>query len=343
MHEELLSILKTLGPFYYLPNPGNLGDLLIAEATRKFFRKNNLVFFPYDEDSLPDRYRLVYGGGGRLVPLWCSHMDELVELFTGSRVEECVLLPQSIRDVDALMGKFDGRHHIFCRDLASFEYCKAAAPDARCYLADDMAFEYEPREALREILGVEGFASRNRSTSHADPSLIRQMHRGIKGASVYHEISGRMASIAFLFRRDTEKLSQYGTEASFDLSGVIPYTKAGETACNSEIMAQFSLALKQVDIVVSDRLHVCIMAYLSGLEVYMLDNSYGKLSGVYQLSMADSPRVHMLPCARLTPELEAAWRRLNAPWKVFFRRCRNVFRGLYRRGRAVVSRLCRCV
>lgn len=35
--ETLLKVLRELGPFYYMENHGNMGDLLIGEGTRQFF------------------------------------------------------------------------------------------------------------------------------------------------------------------------------------------------------------------------------------------------------------------------------------------------------------------
>jgi len=56
-------------------------------------------------------------------------------------------------------------------------------------------------------------------------------------------------------------------------------------------------AVDSVDVVISDRLHVCIAGALMGKQVYMLDNSYGKLSNVYEYSMKDNPNVHF--CAKM--------------------------------------------
>ena len=39
---QLLSELKKLGKFSYMPNSGNIGDMLIASATMKWFDENGL-------------------------------------------------------------------------------------------------------------------------------------------------------------------------------------------------------------------------------------------------------------------------------------------------------------
>ena len=38
----LLNVLKKAGRFTYIPNPGNLGDMLIGAATLQFFAHNGL-------------------------------------------------------------------------------------------------------------------------------------------------------------------------------------------------------------------------------------------------------------------------------------------------------------
>lgn len=339
MHEALINHLKGLGRFYYYPNPGNLGDLLIAEATRQFFRRHGIDFQEYDESLLPERYCLVFGGGGRLVPLWSPDQEELAEFFTNPRIVECVILPHSIRGLDLLMARLDQRHHLYCRDQQTFEYCKKAAPHCHCYLSDDMAFEFRAEELPETQLSSITPTSEEelRMAQLIKRGFFRKMRAGVCRASATMQRQGKRCRVAFLLRHDAEKAVRYHSSGSFDLSAVIPYTKARQMAYNAEILRQFSAALKQADIIVSDRLHVCIMAFLSGLEVYMLDNSYGKLSGVYRLSMSDDPRVHLLAHAELTPELRAAWDRLNAPGRVLIRRCQTALFSALKRCRTVLG------
>ena len=48
------------------------------------------------------------------------------------------------------------------------------------------------------------------------------------------------------------------------------------------------------DIIVTDRLHVGISSRLLGKEVFLFDNSYGKVSGVYEYSLKRCSRVHFV-------------------------------------------------
>jgi hypothetical protein len=56
----------------------------------------------------------------------------------------------------------------------------------------------------------------------------------------------------------------------------------------------FISTLNNFEVVVTDRLHIGIASALLKKEVYLLDNSYGKVSGVYKRSMADYDNVKMI-------------------------------------------------
>ena len=113
----------------------------------------------------------------------------------------------------------------------------------------------------------------------------------------------------YLFISNTlrgEAAEMAGRSVAWDTSG-------RKMRYNGNMLLAFADAVRQVDAVVTDRLHVAIMCWKAGVEVYMLDNSYHKLSGVYRKSLSNEPSVHLLATGRFTPELERAWKRLNSP------------------------------
>lgn len=96
------SLLQTDLPFYYFPNNGNLGDLLIAEATRCYFRALRLKWNEYDPDYPPpasEKITLVYGGGGRFTPHWPG-LENIIKHLTAPNVTRCIILPHSYTEVD---------------------------------------------------------------------------------------------------------------------------------------------------------------------------------------------------------------------------------------------------
>lgn len=350
MPEQLIRRLKYLGPFYFFGNPGNLGDLLIAEATRQFFRRHDIPYMEYDPSNLPDEYNLVYGGGGRFVSYWAD-VDECIELLTDPRIKNCIVLPHSFRDVDRLVSRFDERHTLYCRDKLSYDYLKEKAPRSAVLLLADMALQFNPDE-LTPLRVPALLSPEERDIAEAiEMGLFRRMCKGVYRASVKGRGKMKGKRVAFLLRADKEKSSELDASVSFDIA-VVWGTTGRETAYSAELLRQYMKALCQVDVVVSDRLHVCIMAYICGLEVYMVDNIYGKLSGVYDLALKDCAQCHLLRDGVLPADLKEAWERISAAMR------RRQKRGLRRRrrkemmkrwgarlkemGRAILRNLFRC-
>ena len=310
----IAEVLEDLKSFVYYSQEGNLGDLLIAEATRQLFSKLKIQHTIFQEGKLPEQYALVHSGGGRFIPLWCD-IDEAIQQLCNKNITRCVILPSSFSNVDRLLENFDERHTIFCRDPYSYEYCKSKCPKSEVYCADDMAFGLR----LIDLRPVPTTDADNYCVTDDEietlnaikGGMLTHLHDGIIRASVKTRINDDEKNVAFLFRIDKEKNSGYKTDFSYDAS-LAWHTTGSNMMFNANLLRQFSHALKNVDVVVSDRLHVCIMAYLSGREVYMIDNNYRKVRGVYELTLKNEPTVHLLEDGKLTPELESAWELLGA-------------------------------
>lgn len=59
------------------------------------------------------------------------------------------------------------------------------------------------------------------------------------------------------------------------------------------LVSQFLNALSRIDILITDRLHATIAATLLGRNVVMIDNNYGKLSGVWEQSLQQFSNCHL--------------------------------------------------
>ncbi len=93
-------------------------------------------------------------------------------------------------------------------------------------------------------------------------------------------------------RRDQEQQQTdiKGNLKSLDLS------RLGGSSCrwhdfNMLGVTHYLEAVDRADTIITDRLHISIAAAMLGKHVVMLDNSYGKLSGVYNQSMTDLPNI----------------------------------------------------
>lgn len=318
--EYLEQTLRELGEFYYWPNHGNVGDLLIAEATRQYFQRKRLSWRPYDPHNPPEgEYALVYGGGGRFSEHWGGPVGGIAPLIA-KNVKQCVILPHSFYRVDKELARFDARHILFCREQLSYNYVCSVVRGARVWLADDMALQYEVSDC--NSCRPENLDNRpaGEDTETQEKWLAgmgaERMQIMVKRAMVISSATKR--KIAFLLRTDAEKNGRLVSLLSYDISAEWNGNCA-ETKHSGRLVASFAKALEQADVVVTDRLHVAVMSMLLGKVVYMLDNDYGKLSAVYAQSMKELSNVHLLLSGDIWPEeILAAWKKLNSPWRVWY-------------------------
>ena len=313
-------ILKEANNVYYWPNNGNLGDLLIAEATRQYFRRNQILWSEYNPDNPPVNVdiTLVYGGGGRFTSHWGGIEMHLSHL-THQRVKKGIILPHSFYEVDSFIRELDERHTIICREHRSFDYCCSLAPKARIMLGDDMGLQLSIAD-LPELQNVPALSLSSNEEEQQQKHLLTQgwaknTIKGVCNSTISSTIDGKTERIAFLLRTDKEKSSVLSSPLSYDISRTWD-ASCRETAYNAYFMRVFAEALSYPSVIVTDRLHVGIMAFHCGKEVYLLDNDYGKLSGVYHQTLADKSNVHLLADGKLTDELHMAWKKFNSPLRV---------------------------
>lgn len=337
--------LKELSPFVYLPNVGNLGDLLIAEGARQLFARLGVEYTEYDADNLPERFNLVFAGGARLTAAWNedgAYVDKLLD----SRVMRGVVLPHSINGIDSSISRFDERFLLCCRDERSAEYCSAHNDKAEIVVAQDLAVELQlPSVALdrwktENCLNLSGDALTTYRALRR--GLFDGMQRSVKRASVWAEVEGRRCRVAFLLRRDKERATAYFAPHTYDISAAW-HTEGGSMCFNEDLLSGLAAAMRCADVVVTDRLHAAIAAFHAGCEVYMIDNSYKKLSGVYRLSFANQARMHLAESGTLPPDLQRAWVAFDTPCRRFRanlnQRCSILVRKLRGAVRPLVRRL----
>lgn len=316
----MIELLKELNKIYYWPNNGNLGDLLIAEATRQFFRRNHIIWEEYNPSCPPDEGNiiLVYGGGGRFTSHW-GGIDLHLAHLTHPRVKMGIILPHSFFEVDFFLKGLDERHVIICREQRSYDYCRSLVTKATVMLDDDMGLQLAIRElpSLKPIPEMQDITNKE---EHSQYELLKhgwhkKVLKGVRQSTVSTHVNGQRKKVAFLLRTDKEKTATLNSPLSYDISRAWD-SSCRETAFNSYFIQVFAAALSFPDVVVTDRLHVAIMAHLCGKEVYLLDNDYGKLSGVYNQSLSGEKNVHLLPDSKLQDYLLEAWNKLNNPIKI---------------------------
>lgn len=297
----LVEALGSAGHVAYLPNPGNIGDELIALSTMDLMERLGVDYEVYSENAgYPQGTTLVYGGGGLLAGGW--DYAPFMELVLHPRWERIVILPHSLRGCDDLLQRMDARFTVFCRERASLEYCRARNDAARFELAHDMALytdtaaqpqleellRLHPRPGIFSRLAERLFAKEGATARlcHFYRKTHDRMNRHLR-ERLYRGAGG--ARLAFFMRTDGEAAP--GMAAALPRgAAAMDIARYGGGNCRLRHLNRLGVlqmwhCMRQADIIVTDRLHVGISAALLGLPCILADNSYGKISGVYGQSL----------------------------------------------------------
>lgn len=261
----LLNELKSLGKFSYMPNSGNMGDMLIASATMSWFDEQGLQWERTKENEQPDYF--VYGGGGAWLDEWIEYLKPTMDIMC--QAKKVVILPSSFNNVPEFVSILDERFVVFCREKKSYDYLIGQNTKAKIILDHDMALRM------------------NDKISKKLKAPNKQLEKYFKKLK---ENCLNLSENVRLFRKDTETAGHYDTD--LDLSDTFGWFSQFEPRENIDFAANVMVnTLYHFKTVKTDRLHVGIAAALSGVQVELYDNSYGKLSGVYNQSLRFLPNV----------------------------------------------------
>lgn len=320
--DALHDCLNNLGHFIYYPNPGNLGDGLIAASTVSLFERMGLSYELYDERKHKhESFTLVYGGGGACVPEW-GYLPQLQRVFSLPGLVRCIILPNSMRECFGVIELMDDRFTVFCRESRSLAYCLGINKRALFLPADDMAFYFSP--LLMRPLDL--FLARHPRPSFVGFCLAKYFGFRKKPvlslAKFYRKTYDRMRRhlkqhvqflpdgrrYAWFLRRDQERNPIIRDR--LPKIGLMDIARYGGGDCrwhdlNMMDVSLFLEAIDSADVVITDRLHVGIAAAMLEKEVFLLDNSYGKIAGVYEYSMQQLLHVHFChSCEELQDRLQ---------------------------------------
>lgn len=314
MNPEIDAVLKGLGHFSFCPNTGNLGDFLIAQGEYKLFEKQHYDYEIYNRTRIgdPDQpENFVYGGGGVFVSYW--NYKPFLNVFKNKQVKKIVILPASFHECDDLVACLDERFTIFCREQNSYHYLKSAKTRATIYLADDMALGLTDQTLKQNLTAI---GSESAQAFLADNDFKRKMKLIYSELYVpYQRVVNKMKplldpsdgmKIGYFLRTDDEASkdqTKIRIDKTFDLS-VCAAGVCSDIAMVNILSKLFLSAVNTVDVVVTDRLHVAISGAILGKPVLMIDNSYKKLSGVYENSMRRFPAVRLVTTDELPEALQ---------------------------------------
>lgn len=295
--------LENIQKFYFIPNHGNLGDVVIAEAEYQLFKQYRIkyeILDIFDQNFIvpEDKFNLVYGGGGIFVKYW--NYQHILDIFKSKNLQKCIILPSSFYECNDLLEALDERFVVFCREEKSYNYCKSINRKSKFIMANDMAFSLSTDNFYNydeQICKEKSDALKNSEivtiSSEIIPSIVYTRNRIVDELNRKTVILQNGVRIGYFLRNDIEKNIDEAFEHSIDLSA-ITNSSCTDPAAVKLLSGLFIEAVNSVDVVLTDRLHIGICAALTGKEVYLFDNSYGKVSGVYKYSLKNLENVCLL-------------------------------------------------
>ncbi len=311
-NSNLVSELTKLGSFDYHANGGNLGDFLIAQSEYKLFEKLQLNYRIYKRtDTIEVQPNLVIGGGGGFVSYW--NYQTLFPLLSNKNIKNILILPSSFFECDDLINIIDERFTIFCREQYSYDYLTSKNTKAKIYTASDMATLLTIDNLHQNLLAVspEKIIKERSITDQIYTEMYnyyRLLYNTLKRALSNIKTNTNGLKVGYFLRKDKECLlnwEQYKINSIIDLS-TCAYGTCEDEAMTNILIKLFLSAIEKVDIVVTDRLHVGIAALLLNKKVYWGDNSYRKISGVYNFSYKNNPNAKLVTPQELEQELKSA-------------------------------------
>ena len=257
--------------YIYRPNGGNLGDFVISSCEHDYFSSIGLDYTTINKSNKPELFsrpfHLIYGGGGGWVNLYAGIKQIAEEYFQNRNLKSCIILPSTFHNVDNIVQMFDERFVVMCRDKRSYDYCTSINKRARFILHDDMAFGIVPGN----------YNSVSLQTSYTENMIKNKLKQ-----------YGNNFDTGFMLRTDSERTNVKLNELNFDLSSL--NSRFGETLDKKMVdegTTLFLATINKFNTIVTNRLHVGIIAAVLGKNVRLYDNSYGKVRAVFEYSMKD--------------------------------------------------------
>lgn len=305
LQSTLQKFITTDYVFLDLPYYANVGDVLIWEATLQLLKKvkhrclYSCSVETYRKPKIGQDVILLFSGGGNFGDLWEKHQPfrhRVMEDFPNNPV---VQLPQSVWFEDEENLKRDVQYYkkhrasvtICTRDQQSFSIIQSNYSNVQPLLLPDLVLALDidkvlKRNRIKKFQG-EGTLYFKRDDKefaggHIDILFDREgdwpcRSYDIKWVRKYNDLMNRLERMNVpkkIQLKITDLYYRYLIKDAYLRNGI-----------------RFIMPYREV---YATRLHAAILAWLLGKRVYLMDNTYHKCSGVYDLWMKDFENISLV-------------------------------------------------
>ena len=253
-------------------------------------------FRTYDGRCFSDDTIILFHGGGNFGDLWTQYREYRNEIISRHPNNKILIMPQSVSYQSESALKEDVQVYKKCknltictRDTRSYDILKQHFHN-EILLIPDMAFcmniEKNVDNGCNNILFIKRkdkeFAQNSTYASVPLEAEIREWPTFEK-LTIPHKIAGKTNALLYYLHYPLGKSRCFHLIDKIWQRFVLPY--------NIETGINF---INQYKFIYSTRLHGAILAILLGKEVYLLDNSYGKISSFYDTWLYDLDTAHFI-------------------------------------------------
>jgi len=274
------SLQSRLGAFsgrtvFFFPTPGNAGDALIQAATYNLFNRLDIRFNIMGSDLDVSGQSVIIGGGGNFVPTYNAVKRVIQRVHR--QAAELILLPHTIRGNEDLIQELGPNVELYCRDVETYSHVLRHRSRARAELAHDMSF----------MVDVPALASMAEERAAA---LIAER---IKSTTLENLLAE--TGVRFFFATNDAKQALRLTPRSNTDPALILKTSVlpGEAEVGALALIRYIERAVEVH---TNRTQVGIAAASIGKRVYLYNNAYDQVEGIYRHSLhADFPNSQFIP------------------------------------------------
>lgn len=267
------------------PMHGNLGDQTIAIAEMEFLKKENVSYFEVTAENLDNMYdfyskfsppdqKIIIHGGGFLGSVWPKEEYRFRKILEKFNKKKIIVLPQTItfdlsdvNDISFFKESYKiYRNHnnivFFLRDSNSVEFVKKFMPDLKYYYVPDivLSFIYRGKKAKKRenILFLKRHDIENKLSDDENIIIKECINKKFPKSNFIYSDTCLDHPI---FPKQRKKLIE---KKLFDISSY--------------------------KLIVTDRLHGMVFAYLTDTPCLALNNKNGKVKAVYSW-IQDRPNI----------------------------------------------------
>jgi exopolysaccharide biosynthesis predicted pyruvyltransferase EpsI len=293
---------------YIDPCSGNNGDLLILEGMKEVIKISGINVV----SSVSEAELIIINGGGMFIDAYTQGIGKIKEYSSRFPHVHLCVAPNSYHFTTVDFGKVldirESKLTLFSREKYSKAYIDDLVSKREyidSFLDDDLAFNLKNSKLINNILEKYPNPDEGRvlvvDRMDLEHAKAKGKHSNLKKLYIMlipETIKVMLRKIRFLFRNTVG--SSFTRESLKKINIENPNFKAKiiETSDISRVditdFDGFIEKIARAEYIFTNRLHVGVLGHLLGRNVYMVEGSYHKMTGIYEYSMVDTQTTKIL-------------------------------------------------